>query len=169
MFGELMRKIDDMSDGDMEVTFDEQFADIEELFAVNEWVLMSLTRHIEIDDVELHVKLRLDILQAVALMELLFPVKFAIFSLENNLMEMMGSYPFAFATCYSDKVGSLMQPVILTVIIVSITHVHKTVVNIKSGTATFIKGKYELPNWLIDSASQGDNPDEGTVHAIIRD
>ena len=84
-------------------------------------------------------------LQAVALMEVLFPVKFAMFSTENNLMEMMGSDPFTFATCYSE-VGSLMKPVILTVIIVSSTHIQKMVVNTKNGTDPFIKGKYAQPN-----------------------
>ena len=108
-------------------------------------------------------------MQEVALMEVLLPVKHATFSIENDLMEMTGSDPFTFATCYSDKVGSLMQPVILTTTIVSSNHVHKTVVNTKSGTCNFIKGKDELPNWLIASASQHYNPDEGASQAMIRD
>ena len=62
-----------------------------------------------------------------------------------------------------------MKPAILTTTIVSSNHVHKTVVNTKSGTCNFIKGKDELPNWLIASTSQHDNPDEGTVHSMIRD
>ena len=81
---------------------------------------------------------------------------------------MIGSDPFTFATYYSDKVGSLMQLVILTIKIVCRNHVHKTVVNTKSVTGTFIKGKNELHNWLIASASQHENPDEGTVQATIR-
>ena len=68
-------------------------------------------------------------------------------------METWGSNPFTFSTCYSDKVGSLMKPVILTIIIVSSNHVHKTAVNTKSGRGTFVKGKDELPNWFISSAS----------------
>ena len=149
--------------------------------------LISLERRIANDDAELHVKLRrdidaltlakacsigtirLDILQVVALMELLFPVKFAIFSIENNLMEMIGSNPFTFATCYTDEVGSLMQPVIFAVTIVSIIHVHKKVVNTKSDTGTFIKGKGDLPNWLVVSTSQCDKPEKVTVCAMIRD
>ena len=187
IFRELVRKIDYTSDGDKEVTFDEQFADVEDLSVVNKCVLISLARCVSNDDVELHPKLRqdisalaqwkagsigasrLDILQSVVLMEVLFPVKFSMFSIENNLMEMMVSDPFIFATYYSDKVGSLMQPVILTVTIMSSTHIHTTVVNTKSGIGTFNKDKDELSNWLIASVSQYDNLDEGTVHAIIKD
>ena len=46
-----------------------------------------------------------------------------------------------------------MQPVILTVIIVYSDHVDKTVVNTKCGTGTWIKGKDEIPQWLIAAAS----------------
>ena len=124
---------------------------MEELCAVNEWFLISLARLVVNDHAEHHTKLRqdiatltlaktgsigtirLDILQAVALMEVLFLVKYAMFSIENNLMEIMGSDPFTFATCYSNKVGSLIQPVILTTMMVPRTHVHKTVVSTKSG------------------------------------
>ena len=84
-------------------------------------------------------------------------------------MEMWGSSPFTFASCYSNKVESLMKPVILAKTIVSRNHVHKTVVNTKSGTCTFIKVKDELSNWLITSASKHDSPDDGTVQALIRD
>ena len=103
MFGELMRKIDDMSDGDKDVSFDDQFSDVECLSTVNEWVLISLARHAANDDAELHVKLRRDIdaltlakvgstgaitpenFQAVALMEVLSPVKHVMFQLKMIL------------------------------------------------------------------------------------
>ena len=60
-----------------------------------------------------------------------------------------------------------MQPVVLTITKVSSNRMHKTVVNTKSGTCILIKGKDELPNWLIDSTSQHDNPDKGTVQVMI--
>ena len=144
-------------------------------------MFISLARCIVEDETELHTKLRrdidaltqakdgskgnirLDIVKAVDLMELILQVKFAMFSTKNNLMEMVGSNPFTFFTCYSDEVGSLVQPLILTVTIVSSTHVHKTVVNAKSGTGAFIKGKDERPNWIITSASQHGNLEEGIV------
>ena len=82
---------------------------------------------------------------------------------------MWGSDPFTFASCYVNAVEFLMKPVILTMIIVSSNHAHKTAVNTKNGTDTFMKGKYELPNWLIVSSSNHDNPDEDTAQAMIRD
>ena len=58
MFRELMQKINDMSDADKDVSFDEKIDDVEDLSAVNEWVFMSLARCVADDDVELYVKLR---------------------------------------------------------------------------------------------------------------
>ena len=148
----------------MEVTFDKKLADAEELSAVNEWILTPLEKGVACDDTELHSTLlryidtliraqvgeigtiKLEILQVVALVEVLFLVKHTMFSNENGIMEMWGSDPFTFTTCYSDKVGSLMKPVIHTITIVSTNHVQNTVVNIKGSTVTFIKEKDELPN-----------------------
>ena len=68
-----------------------------------------LARYTSCDDVDLHAKLkrdvaartpanacyveaiRLNIMQVVALMEVIFPVNFATFSNKNNLMKLMGS------------------------------------------------------------------------------
>ena len=148
---------------------------------------MSLAAHIEGDGVALHAKLRRniaslipeksgsidaamkDVLQAVALIEVLFTVKFATFSTDRDLMEINISDHFTFATCYSNKVATLMQQVILTVTIVSSNHVYNTVVNTKSGTGAYVKGIDKLPQWLIDTSSRHKNPVEGTVHAMIRD
>ena len=42
-------------------------------------------------------------------------------------------------------------------------------VNTKSGTCSFIKGRDELPNWIIATDSQHDNSEEGSVQSLIRD
>ena len=102
-------------------------------------------------------------------MEVLFPVKFDTFSTDNDLMEINTSDPFAFTTCFSDKVAMLMQLAILTVKIVSSNHVCKTVINAKSVTGTCIKGIDELPQWLVAAASRCENPVEATDHAMTRD
>ena len=73
------------------------------------------------------------------------------------------------STCYSDKVVTFMQPVVLTMTLVSSNHVHKTVVNAKSDMGTFIKEINELPKWHIASAARHENPDKGTVHDMIRE
>ena len=63
-------------------------------------------------------------------------------------MEMMGSDDATFASCYTPETRSLMQPIALVIIIISGTHAHKTVVNTKNGTGTFIKGSDDLPKWV---------------------
>ena len=84
---------------------------------MNEWFLISLAVCIEGDDVALRAKLKRniasltpekassigafmkDVLQVVALMEVLFPVKFDTFSTDKDVMEINISDHFAFATC----------------------------------------------------------------------
>ena len=184
-FSDLMSKMHVKSNGDKDVAFDDQFSNLEDLTAKNEWVLNSLARKISCDDACLYSNvrreidsltpakygsiwaIRLDILQVIALMEVLFPVKFATFSTKSDLMKTMGSDRFAFTSYFSDKIKLLMQPVTLTVTIVPSTHVHKIAVNTKSGTGTFVKGKDEIYNWILATASQDYNPEEGSVQALI--
>ena len=45
---------------------------------------------------------RIDIFQVVALMEMIFPVKFVMLWTETDLMEISISDPFTFSSCYSD-------------------------------------------------------------------
>ena len=126
--------------------------------------MTSIISYIAHHDVDLHDKLRRDItaftsakagsigairlyvMQMAALMEVLFPVKYITFSTEHNLMEINVSDPFTFNSWYSDEIKPLTQIVVLKILILSGTHVHKIVVNIKSGTGTFVKGKHALLN-----------------------
>ena len=55
-----------------------------------------------------------------------------------------------------------MKLVMFTIIIVSGINLHKTAVNTKSGTETCIKGKDELPNWIVAAASHYE-PEVGSV------
>ena len=112
--------------------------------------------------------IRLDLMQAVSLMELLYPVKHTMFSTETDLMEMMGSDPYAFSSRYSTTTRSLMHPVTLVITIVSGVPVHETVVNTENSTGTFIKGEDLLPNWVIATGTQCDKPAEGSIQAMIK-
>ena len=91
------------------------------------------------------------------------------FFTETDLMEMMQSNPFTFDSCYSNTTRPLMQPVMLTIVIVSRINVHKTVVNAESGTVACIKGTCVLPNWVITTSTKQDDPTVGSVQAMIRD
>lgn len=152
-----------------------------------EFDLMPLVAFVASEDVDLHANLRsniaalapakassigavrMDMFQAVALMEVLHPVKFSIFASNKDLMEFNISDPFTFSSCDTNEVAILMQPVILTVIIASSNHVDRKVVNSKGGTGTWIKVKDELPQWIIAAASRCLDPGKGTVRAMIRD
>ena len=61
-----------------------------------------------------------------------------------------------------------MNPVTLVTIIVSGAYVHKTVVNTENGTGAFVKGEDLLPNWVISTGTQCDNPAEGSVQDMIK-
>ena len=56
-----MSKMCVKSNGDKDVLFDDQFANIVDLTSGNKWILTSLARNIAHDDVYLHSKLRRDI------------------------------------------------------------------------------------------------------------
>ena len=97
-----MSKMSEESQGIMYVTHENELADPEVLMQVNEWVLTSIASLIAHDNVDLHATLRrditsltpviagslgtvrLDILQATALMEVIYPVKYAIFSADDR-------------------------------------------------------------------------------------
>ena len=60
-FGKFMLKLDDVLGGAMEMLHDKQTADLEELYTVNEWIVIYLARHIACDGTELHAKLLRDL------------------------------------------------------------------------------------------------------------
>ena len=114
------------------MAFNGGFANVEDLTAANEWALTSIVSCIAHDDADLHAKLirdimsltlanagsigaiRLDVLQVAALMEVLFPAKYATLSTEHDVLEMSGSDPFTFNSCYSDEIKPLTEPIVLT-------------------------------------------------------
>ena len=160
MFRQLMKKIDKVVDKCM--PFDKDFTNEGYLSAVSEWALMSLVALIAGEDVNLHDKLsldiatlipakagsismvRIDVFQAVALMEVPCPVKFAIFLPDKDLMEINIRDSFTFSFCCTEEAATLVQPVIFTVIILSRNYVSDMVVNTKGNTGTWIKRNDEL-------------------------
>ena len=90
------------------------FANEDDLSAVSQWDLMSLVAFIAGEDFDLHAKFRCDIaaltlakagsigviridsFQAVALIEVLHPIKFAIFLADKDLIEINISDTFVF-------------------------------------------------------------------------
>lgn len=179
-FREIMSRIDVKSNGDKEVVYNEELANLEDLTATNERVLTSMTKHVAGEDEDLHATLRrdftsltpvkagdigairLDMFQAADSLEVLFPMKYAMFSSGTDLIERWGSEPFTFNSCYTDEIKILIQLVMLVMMIVSGAHLQKTVFNTKSGTGTCTKGKDELPNWIVAVANKHE-PEVGSV------
>ena len=83
-------------------------------------------------------------------------------------MEMMDTDDVTFASCCTPEIRSLMQPIVLVIIIISGTHVHKTVVNTKNGAGIFVKGLDDLPNWVQKTSTKHDEPIAGSVQEMIR-
>lgn len=110
----------------------------------------------------------LDAMQSAALFEVLYPVKFTIFDAEHGPMDLISSEQCAFAPLHPLESKSLMQLVILFIIIISNAHVHKTVLNTKSGTGAFIKGLNQLPEWLVWAAARCEEDLQNNVHEMIR-
>ena len=126
--------------------FDKDFANEDDFSAMSEWNLMSLVAFVSGEDVDLNVKLRrdiatltpakagsigalkIDVFQAVALMHVIYPVKFVIFIADKDPIKINISDPFTFSSYCTEEAATLVQPVILIVIIVSSNHVDKTVV-----------------------------------------
>ena len=82
--------------------------------------------------------LRVDTLAAAMLIEQLYPIKYAIFSAQTGLQELGGSNILLFNEYHQQKVSTLMQPIILTILVTTKDHTDKIVM--LPGKGTFIKG-----------------------------
>ena len=156
----------------------------EDLIQLTEWVHVALSSCVAQCDDDFHAiikrdltsltparagaagAIRTDILQTAALFELLYPVKFAFFHVDYEISQIISSDDVCFRKCYTSE-SSLMQPVVLFVLIVSGTHLHKTVAHSKSGTGAFTKGRDTLPKWLTE-ITRGQETTPGSVHDMIK-
>ena len=65
---------------------------------------------------------KLDIHTATAFIELLCPIKYAIFHINLGLQELCFSNYSAVSSFYNESEGTIMQPIILAILITSETH-----------------------------------------------
>ena len=86
----------------------------------------------------IHYDPKVDTLAVATFIELLCPIKCAIFQVNEGLQLISSSNMSLFET-YFNKEGSFMQPIILTACVVSEDHIGKTAILACKGT--FIKGK----------------------------
>ena len=95
---------------------------------------------------------KVDALAVVAFIETLCLVKYAIFLIEQGLCILMPSDNLLLNAVFSKLKGSVMQAVILNTTIASGAHLGKTV--LCPCKEIHVKGKDELPGWLITAAKR---------------
>ena len=174
-------RIDSM---DKAMTFDSRIIDENEFSPLVEWMLIAIAKHVAGDDVALLAKMRRDIqcitpkfaglhgnprvdmLGAAAFVEILYPVKFAIFTVNFGLQLLYSSDSTLFEK-HNEEEGSGMNPVILNVLVLSANHLDKTVMQPCKGT--FIKGvDKKLPGWLEAAGNRSYEVGSGSVAEMIR-
>ena len=110
---------------------------------------------------------RVDTLVAIGFLELMYSVKYAIFSTNEDLQELGSSDLVLFEEYLKEPDGSVMQPVILTVIAITSNHLDKTIIQL--GKGTYIKGQdKDLSEWLLAAVNRSDNIILESVIKMIR-
>ena len=168
---------------DEAMKFDSGVIDESEFSPLVEWLLIAIAKHVAGNDAALLAKMRRDIqcitpkfggkygnprvdmLGAAAFIELLHPVKFAIFSVNLGLQLLLSSDMMLFEK-HNQQEGSDMNPVVLNVLVMSTNHLDKTVM--LPGKGTFVKGEDEqLPGWLVAAANRSSEVRSGSVAEMI--
>ena len=129
-----------------ETVFDKEFIAEDELSSLAKWLLVSIAKYIARTNKFILAKLcrdiqsltpidvgilgnpRVDTLVAIAFLELIYSVKYAIFSTNKGLQELGSSNLMLFEEYLKESDSSVMQLVILTVIVVISGHLDKTVI-----------------------------------------
>ena len=168
-----------------EVKHNEELLTSDEVSEFIEWMLISAAHYLVGDDETLLSRLRRDIqsltpedtgrlgnmrvdmLAAMALFELLLPVKFAMFQINQGLHTLCSSNSTVFHQTYSEPEAMIMQPVVLIVVVIDETHFHKTVM--QPGKGVCVKGiDKTLPGWLEASGHRSQDLAEDSVAVMIR-
>ena len=111
--------------------------------------------------------LRVDTLAAAALIKYLYPVKYAIFSIQTGLHELRGSDLLLFNKHHQQKESTMMQSIILTILVVTLDYMDKIVMH--PGKGTFIKSIDTMfPGWSLMVVSRLELVEPGSVVEMIR-
>ena len=94
----------------------------------------------------LYGNIKVETLVAAALFEILFPVKYAIYTTGEGLYALMSSDTQLFHEFFNEPEGKARQPVILCILVISEGHLDKTVVS--PGVGAYIKGEDTIPQWV---------------------
>ena len=86
---------------------------------------------------------RVETLAAAAFFEVVFPIKYAIYSVNNGLHTLTSSNVLLFNEYLVESEGKVIKPVILVILVISSDHLDKTVISL--GVGVYVKGEYSLP------------------------
>ena len=154
MFNEIFNQR--MEEFSKEIMFDKDFITEDEFSSLAEWLLVSIAKYIARTNEILLAKIcrdiqsitpidagilgnpRVDTLVVTVFLELMYSIKYAIFSTNEGLQELGSSDLLLFEDYLKESDGLVMQPVILTVIVVTSGYLDKAVMQL--GKGTYIKG-----------------------------
>ena len=174
--------LDSVDDSDDVILYNEKVLCADDIEPFIEWLLIAVAKHVSGDDEQILANLRRNIqsltpniaglygnikvetLAAAALFEILYPVKYAIYTTREGLYTLMSSDTLLFHEFFDESEGKIRQPIILCIIVISEGHLDKTVVS--PGVGTYIKGKDTLPQWVKASIKDREI-DPGSVVELI--
>ena len=134
----------------------------------NELILAMLYQYIKsitLNDAGILGNSKVDTLAAAAFFEVLYPIKYAIFLVEQGLSTLISSDMILFDQYFQEPEGLVIQLVVLSVIVASANHLDKTV--LCPGVGSYVKGKNKLLEWLIAVAKRCSEAPPGSLAAII--
>ena len=158
------RVLDSVDDSGEIIHYDQDVLCEEDIEPFIEWLLIAVAKYVANDDEQTLAKLRRNIqsltpklaglygnikvetLAAAALFEILFPVKYAIYTTSEGLYTLMSSDTLLFHEFFNEPEGKARQPVILCILVISEGHLDKTVVS--PGVGAYIKGEDTIPQWV---------------------
>ena len=174
--------LDTINEDTAETSFDSSGLTEDNFEPFMEWLFVGTAKYIAGDEEPLLAKLRRDVqsltpkgaggvgcvkvetLAAAGFFEIMFPIKYALYSEYEGLYTLMSSDQLLFNEFWEEPGSKAMTPVILVVLVFSIGHLDKTVVS--PGVGAYVKGKHTLPAWVIESAKRIET-DPGSVTEMI--
>ena len=147
-----------------------------------EWLLVGTSKHIAGDEEPILAKLRRDAqsltpksaggigsvklepLAAAGFFEIVFPIKYAFCTANEGLHSLLSSDVMLFHKFWEEPESKAMKPVILVMLVISKSHLDKTVVS--PGVGACIKGEHALPEWVKESAKRSE-AEPGSVAEMI--
>lgn len=107
---------------------------------------------------------KLEPLAAAGFFEIVFPIKYAFCTANEGLHSLLSSDVMRFHQFWEEPESKAMKPVILVALVISKSHLDKTVLSL--GVGAHVKGEHTLPEWVKESAKRSE-AEPGSVAEMI--